>query len=255
VKAFLLFTDKEPITENLLDEYFSTVALKNEKNGKSRDTPSVNKIKSSLKAYLKYLGKPKLCEAIKLKSTQRKEPAFLTDAERLRLLKTIRSTKGNLALRDNAMVSTMLLAGIRVDALVKLNIQNVNLDEKKLTICTKGDKIFKVFINSKLRTILKRYLKFRIKLSADSEALFLSNRMSRITSRQVSFRLKHWLDKAGIEKIISPHSLRHTFATQLLQKTQNLRIVQKALGHEYLETTRIYTHILDDEMEDALDLL
>ena len=255
VKSFLIFTDDKTITEILLNEYFSTVALKNEKNGKNRDTPSVNKIKSSLKAYLKYLGKPKLCEAIKLKSTQRKEPAFLTDAERLRLLKTIRSTKGNLALRDNAMVSTMLLAGIRVDALVKLNIQNVNLDEKKLTIRTKGDKIFKVFINSKLRRILKRFFKYRIKLSSDCEALFLSNRMSRITSRQVSFRLKHWLDKAGIEKIISPHSLRHTFATQLLQKTQNLRIVQKALGHEYLETTKIYTHILDDEMEDALDLL
>ena len=255
VKSFLIFTDDKTITEILLNEYFSTVALKNEKNGKNRDTASVNKIKSSLKAYLKYLGKPKLCEAIKLKSTQRKEPAFLTDTERLRLLKTIRSTKGNLALRDNAMVSTMLLAGIRVDALVKLNIQNVNLDEKKLTIRTKGDKTLKVFMNSKLRSILKQYLKYRIKLSSDCEALFLSNRMSRITSRQVSFRLKYWLDKAGIEKIISPHSLRHTFATQLLQKTQNLRIVQKALGHEYLETTRIYTHILDDEMEDALDLL
>ena len=255
VKSFLIFTDDKTITEILLNEYFSTVALKNEKNGKNRDTASVNKIKSSLKAYLKYLGKPKLCEAIKLKSTQRKEPAFLTDAERFKLLKTIRNTKGNLALRDNAMVSTMLLAGIRVDALVKLDIQNVNLDEKKLTIRTKGDKILKVFMNSKLRSILKRYLKYRVKLSSDSEALFLSNRLTRITSRQVSFRLKYWLDKAGIEKVISPHSLRHTFATQLLQKTQNLRIVQKALGHEYLETTRIYTHILDDEMEDALDLL
>ncbi len=255
VKTFLSFADDKPINEKLLNEYFSTVALKNEKNGKNRDTASVNKIKSSLKAYFKYLRKSNLSEAIKLKSIQRKEPPFLTDTERLKLLKTIRNTRGNLALRDNAFISTMLLTGIRVDALVKLDIQNVNLDEKKLTIRTKGDKIIKVFINSKLRSILKRYLKYRVKLITDSEALFLSNRMSRITSRQVSFRLKHWLDKAGIEKVISPHSLRHTFATQLLQKTQNLRIVQKALGHEYLETTRIYTHILDNEMEDALDLL
>jgi len=255
VKTFLIFADDEPISEEILNEYFSTVALSNEKNNKSRDTASVNKIKSSLKAYLKYLNKSNLSENIKLKPTQRKEPTFLTDIERLNLLKSIRTTKGNLALRDNAFISTMLLAGIRVDALVKLDIQNVNLDEKKLTIRTKGDKILKVFINSKLRSILKRYLKYRVKLITECEALFLSNRMSRITSRQVSFRLKYWLDKAGIEKIISPHSLRHTFATQLLQKTQNLRIVQKALGHEYLETTKIYTHILDDEMEDALDLL
>lgn len=255
VKSFLLFASDEPITENLLDEYFSTVALLNEKNNKKRDIASVNKIKSSLKAYLKYLRKPDLNDAIKLKSTQRKEHTFLTDSERLRLLKTIRTIKGNLALRDNAFISTMLLSGIRVDALVKLDLDDVSLDEKKLTIRTKGDKIFKIFINSKLRSILKRYMKYRIKLPSESDALYLSNRLSRITSRQVSFRLKHWLNEAGIEKVISPHSLRHTFATQLLQKTQNLRIVQKALGHEYLETTKIYTHILNDEMEDALDLL
>lgn len=255
VRSFLFFVEDKPITENLLNEYFSTVALRNEKNDKKRDTASVNKIKSSLKAYLKYLCKSDLSEAIKLKSTQRKEPTFLTNTECLKLLKTIRSTKGKLALRDNAFISTMLFSGIRVDALVRLNVEDVNLDEKKLTICTKGDKIFKVFLNSKLRRILKRYLKYRLKLATDSEALFLSNRMSRITSRQVSFRVKHWLGKAGIDKIISPHSLRHTFATQLLRKTQNLRIVQKALGHEYLETTRIYTHILDDEMDEALELL
>lgn len=260
VNTFLLFADNEPITENLLDEYFSTVGLLNEKNGKKRDTASVNKIKSSLKAYLKYLHKANmictdLSVAVKLKSTQRKEPTFLTNTERFKLLKTLRATIGNLALRDKTLISTMLLAGIRVDALVKLDLDDVNLDDKKLTIRTKGDKTFKVFINSKLRSILKRYLKFRSKQPTDCEALFISNRLTRITSRQVAFRLKYWLDKAGINKVISPHSLRHTFATQLLQKTQNLRIVQKALGHEYLETTRIYTHILDDEMEDALELL
>jgi len=260
VKAFLSFANSEPINEKMLNEFFSTVGLLNEKNGKKRDTASVNKIKSSLKAYLKYLFKigktdTDLSEAINLKNTQRKEPTFLTNTERLKLLKTIRSTKGNLALRDNALISTMLLAGIRVNALVRLNLEDVNLDDKKLTIRTKGDKIFKIFINSKLRGILKRYLKYRNKQPTDSEALFLSNRLSRITSRQVSFRLQHWLSKANITKAISPHSLRHTFATQLLQNTRNLRLVQKALGHEYLETTRIYTHILDDEMEDALELL
>lgn len=260
VKSFLLFANDEAITENLLNEYFSTVGLLNEKNGKKRDTTSVNKFKSSLKAFIKYLHKAGMLdtdfsEAVKLKPTQRKEPAFLSNTERRKLLKTIRSTKGEIALRDNAIMSTMLLSGIRVDALVKLNLGDMNLDDKKLTIRTKGDKIFKVFINSQLRGILKRYLKLRRKCPTECEALFLSNRLTRITSRQVSFRLQHWLNKAGITKVISPHSLRHTFATQLLQKTQNLRIVQKALGHEYLETTRIYTHILDDEMEDALELL
>ena len=255
VKSFLTFADNNPLTEKLLSEYFSTVALIKEKDGLKRDVGSVNKIKSSVKAYLKWLGKSKLSDAIKLKSTSRKEPSFLRDGEKRLLLKTIRATKGNLALRDEAMISTMLLAGIRINALVNINILDVSLDDKKLTITTKGDKKFKIFLNSNIRRILKRYLKYRVKLPSETDALFLSNRLSRITSRQVSFRLKHWLSKAGIDKIISPHSLRHTFATTLLQKTQNLRIVQKALGHEYLETTRIYTHILDTEMEDALEML
>jgi site-specific recombinase XerD len=260
VKSFLSFASDEHLTEEQLNEFFSTVGLLNEKTGKKRDAASVNKIKSSLKAYLKYLHKAgmtdtDLGEAIKLKKTRRKEPSFLSNTERRKLLKTIRSTKGNLAMRDNALISTMLLAGIRVDALVNINVEDVNLDDKKLTIRTKGDKTFKVFINSQLRGILKKYLKHRRKQPSESDALFLSNRLTRITSRQVSFRLKTWLNKADITKVISPHSLRHTFATELLQKTQNLRIVQKALGHEYLETTRIYTHILDDEMEDALEML
>ena len=255
VKSFLIFADDNPLTEKLLNEYFSTIALIRVKDGKKRDVGSVNKIKSSVKAYLKFLSKSDLSDGIKLKSTSRKEPSFLKDGEKRLLLKTIRATKGNLALRDEAMISTMLLAGIRINALVSINIQDVSLDDKKLTITTKGDKIFKIFLNSNLRRILKRYLKYRVKLPSETDALFLSNRLSRITTRQVSFRLKHWLLRAGIDKIISPHSLRHTFATHLLQKTQNLRIVQKALGHEYLETTRIYTHILDTEMEDALEML
>jgi len=260
VKSFLSFASDEHLTEEQLNEFFSTVGLLNEKTGKKRDAASVNKIKSSLKAYLKYLHKAgmtdtDLGEAIKLKKTRRKEPSFLSNTERKKLLKTIRAAKGDLALRDDAMLSTMLLTGIRVDALVHLNVEDVNLDDKKLTIRTKGDKTFKVFLSSQLRGILKRYLKYRRKLPGDSEALFLSNRLTRITTRQVSFRLKHWLENVGINKSISPHSLRHTFATELLQKTQNLRIVQKALGHVYLETTRIYTHILDDEMEEALEML
>jgi len=211
VKAFLSFADGEMITENLLNEYFSTVALLNEKTGKKRDTASVNKIKSSLKVFLKWTFNVGMLEAdlsvaITLKTTQRKEPTFLTNTERKKLLKTIRATKGDLVLRDDAMLSTMLLTGIRVDALVNLNVGDVNLDDKKLTIRTKGDKIFKVFINSQLRGILKKYLKLRRKQPSESEALFLSNRLTRITTRQVSFRLKTWLNKADITKVISPHS-------------------------------------------------
>jgi len=260
VKAFLVFADEEALTTDLVNAYFSTAALINKTTGNRRDPASVNKIKSSLKAFFKWVFKTRILETdlsvdINLKPVSRKEPNFLSDFEQRRLLKIIRSAKGALAERDQAIVSTLLLTGIRVDALVNLDIDGVNLEDKKLTIRTKGDKTMKVFLSSSLRRILKTYLKLRLNQPSESDALFLSNRKSRITSRQVGFRLKIWLNLAGITKPISPHSLRHTFATELLKKTQNLRIVQKALGHVYLETTQIYTHILDEEMEDALELL
>ena len=87
-----------------------------------------------------------------------------------------------------------------------------------------------------------------------SEALFLSNRLSRISSRQVGFRLTHWLEKAGVKKV-SPHALRHTFATMLYDKTSELLLVKRALGHRHISTTEIYTHVTDDQLLEALETI
>lgn len=258
--AFLKFVAGETISQQLVDQYLSTVVPFKDGCHEERDPSSVNKIKSSLRIFFKWAKAEgilplDLSERIRIKNIRRKEPEFLTSSEQRKLLQTLRSTKGSKAQRDLCFISLMLFTGIRVNSLVGLLIDGVNLDEKKLTIRTKGGSTQKIFLNGKIRIILKNFLKQRAKSSSHSNALFLSNRNTRITSRQVAFRVKHWVDKAGISKNISPHSLRHTFATELLRKTSNLRLVQKALGHEYLETTKIYTHILDDELSDALECL
>jgi len=260
VRHFLEFLENRLPCPDLLNEYFASSGSLNQLTNKKLDPGSINKSKSSLKAFLKWATNAgwlqnDFSEALTIKTLPRKEPNFLSETEQRLLLKTIRSTKGDTAQRDLAMISLMIFTGIRIDALVNLNFDDVNLDDKKLTIHTKGNKTMKLFLNSPARNILKAFIRKRIRSSSDDEALFLSNRQSRITSRQVAFRLKYWTRHAGITKNISPHSLRHTFATQLLKKSKNLRLVQRALGHEYLETTRIYTHILDDELADALELL
>ncbi|WP_343217724.1 tyrosine-type recombinase/integrase [Desulfatitalea alkaliphila] len=86
-------------------------------------------------------------------------------------------------------------------------------------------------------------------------ALFLSNRGTRISPGQVANRVKHWLTRAGIDKGISPHGLRHTFATHLYAATSDLLVVQRALGHQDISTTEIYTHLVDAALEDALERL
>jgi integrase/recombinase XerC len=87
------------------------------------------------------------------------------------------------------------------------------------------------------------------------EALFLSNRDARLCQRQIANRLAHWLRKAGIEKDLMPHGLRHTFATHLYGATNDLLVVQRALGHRDVSTTQIYTHLVDGQLEEALERL
>jgi len=259
-RGLLRFANGEQLSQQLVDRYLSKEVLFKDKSSVRRDPSSVNKIKSSLRAFLRWakgegIIDTDLSDRIIIQKIQRKEPAFLTEPEQRRLLQTLRSTKGMLAQRDLCFVTLLLFTGIRVDALVGLNLADINLEEKKLVVRTKGNRVQKIFLNGKIRIILKAFLKHRLNELAGTDALLLSNRKTRITSRQIAFRVKYWIAKAGITKSISPHSLRHTFATQLLRKTNNLRLVQKALGHENLETTQIYTHILDDELSDALECL
>jgi integrase/recombinase XerC len=110
------------------------------------------------------------------------------------------------------------------------------------------------FIKTDLRRLLRRYLVERRRLGApDVEALFLSNRGTRLCQRQIANRLAHWLNQAGIGKHLTPHGLRHTFATLLYSATNDLLVVQRALGHRDISASQIYTHLVDGRLEEALE--
>jgi len=98
-------------------------------------------------------------------------------------------------------------------------------------------------------------VKARKQVFTESQALFLSQLQDRITTRQVQRRLDQWIAKAGIDKRITPHSLRHSFATGLYARTSNILVVQQALGHASIATTQIYSHLLNESFEDALETL
>ncbi len=147
------------------------------------------------------------------------------------------------------MVSLLLGTGIRLNSLVNLNVGEVDLGSGTMRVNGKGNVEQRVFLNGALKRLLKNYLAPR---ADTTDSLFLSLRGRRIGARQVELRLAHWLERAGITCRCSVHTLRHTFATRLYEKTKNLRLVQRALGHRRVTTTEIYAQFADADLKCAI---
>ncbi len=229
-------------------------------DGSPRTKGSVNKIKTVLKAFFGWLETSGVIPAnptanIRIKYYQRALPDILTEVEQKQLLKTLVQTKGQRAFRDRIIYTLLLNTGLRIQELVNLDVADVNLAEKRLTIIAKGNQEATRFLNAKARRVLEQYLKWRKKQATDSPALFLSSRKQRLSMRQVQRSFEQWLRAAGINKRLTIHSLRHTFASMLYEKSNNLLAVQQALGHRCITSTMIYTHLNPEQLIDSLENL
>ena len=248
------------ISSTDVDGFLLSEPVQKQSNGRPKQTSSINRTRASIKGFFRWLTDTGQIDhnptaGVQIKQKNWKPPIFLTEDEKRLLLKTIRSQKGWQANRDLVIINLFLHTGIRLSELVNLDITDVNLLEKKITIQAKGGQTVNRFINTKLRTILNRYVKERKQIFTDSQALFLSQLQKRITTRQIQRRLDQWVDKAGIDKRITPHSLRHSFATGLYARTSNILVVQQALGHSSVNTTEVYAHLFDETLEEALETL
>ncbi|MBI5554811.1 MAG: tyrosine-type recombinase/integrase, partial [Elusimicrobia bacterium] len=149
----------------------------------------------------------------------------------------------------------LLNTGLRVQELVDLDIADIDLLERRLTITAKGDQESTRFLNSKTRQVLEQYLRWRKKLAIPSPSLFLSSQKQRLSIRQVQRSFEQWLAAAGIKKHLTIHSLRHTFASNLYEKSNNLLAVKLALGHRCIASTLVYTHLNPEPLTSALEAL
>lgn len=228
--------------------------------GKPKASISIGRTRSTVKAFGRWLFEAGHLKAnptnmIRIGRQNCKLPTYLTDDEVRLLLKTIRSQKGWQAERDLVIIQLFLFTGIRLVELVNLNISDVNLLEKRITIKAKGNQVVNRFLNGKARLALNTYLKYRRRMWFDSPALFLSQLGDRISGRHIQRRLEEWVARAGIAKQVHPHTLRHTFATSLYSRTSNILAVQHALGHSSITTSQIYMHMVDDSFECAMETL
>lgn len=249
------------VTPAMIDAVLADPVVAFSPEGQPKADATVHRMKAALRSFFSWAHETWLtfenpARFVATKRLSRKPPEFLSESEKHRFLKELHDRSNPLARRDRVIFELFLGTGIRLSELVSMDIDDVDLDGKHIRIIGKGGVPQVKFLKTSLRTLLREYLKERKRnTSGDCRALFASSRDTRLCARQVAQRLKAWLDKAGIEKHISPHGLRHTFATHLYASTSDLLVVQRALGHRNISTTEIYTHLVDEALENALERL
>jgi site-specific recombinase XerD len=250
IKFFLDWLEKNEF-KKIDDEVIYNFRSYLNKRGLSLKTQSYYLI--ALRNFLKFLQKKGINIydplKIELPKLPEREISILTDEELNRLLSSA-SGEDLKSLRDRALLETLFSTGLRVSELCSLN-RDIDLDKKEIRVRGKGGKIRLVFLSEIAKFYLKKYLEKR---NDKEPALFVSlsksSKFKRLTPRGVEKIIKYYAKKAGIIKKITPHTLRHQFATDLLMAGADLRAIQLLLGHKNLQTTQIYTHLTNRELKE-----
>jgi site-specific recombinase XerD len=217
----------------------------------------------ALRGFLHYLSGRDIVslspDKITLPKVSRKQVTFLYRDEIVRLLEQVDESTEQ-GLRDRAIIELLFSSGLRVSELVKLDRDHVNTKRREFMVRGKGQKDRPVFISSSASDKIERYLEQR---SDSLQPLFISYSRNapttmngdyrRLTARSIQRMLLHYARLAGITKHVSPHTMRHSYATDLLMNGADLRSVQSMLGHSNISTTQVYTHVTDEHLRDIYE--
>jgi len=213
----------------------------------------------ALRSFLKYCAKRNIpaltADKIELARTVRKQVTFLNEEELERLIQQPK-TDTLPGLRDRAILELLFSSGLRVSELVGLDKDNINLKRREFMVRGKGQKDRPIFISPEAALWLDKYLQKRQDTTkplfvrySGSKQVDLSGNYHRLTARSVQRLVGRYARLAGITKHVSPHTIRHSFATDLLMNGADLRSVQALLGHSNIATTQIYTHVTDPHLK------
>lgn len=258
---FAKITSPSGITEDQIRQYRLYLNRLRNTNGEPLKKVTQNYHIIALRNFLKYLAKRDIksvpAEKVELGKQEDREVTFLEADELERLLK---SPEGNNldALRDRAVLGTLFSTGMRVSELCSLDRDKIDINRGEISVRGKGGKIRVVFLSDDAKDVLNHYLDKRP--DAD-EALFIRIPRSKNFSKDSDLRLtprsiqriveKHAIKAGIVGKNVSPHSLRHTMATDLLRNGADIRSVQSLLGHSSVTTTQIYTHVTDKQLREV----
>ncbi len=215
----------------------------------------------ALRGFLKYLARREIKSLdpslVDLPHIVRKQVTFLHFGEVEDMLEQIDLTTES-GLRDRAIIELLYSSGLRVSELVGLNRDSINLERREFMVRGKGSKDRPIFVSKSAADRIRDYLDARtdslpalfLNNSKNTQAVDTSGNYRRITARSVERIVEKYARLAGITKHVSPHTLRHSFATDLLMNGADLRSVQSMLGHADISTTQIYTHVTDAHLKE-----
>ncbi len=218
----------------------------------------------ALRGFLKYLAQREIKSLdpslVELPHVVRQQVTFLHFDEVEAMLKAI-DTETESGLRDRAIIELLFSGGLRVSELTKLNRDSINLERREFLVRGKGSKDRPIFISEAAADWVEKYLNARtdtlaplfLSNSRRTQAVDTSGDYRRLTPRSVERIVQKYAKLAGITKHVSPHTLRHSFATDLLMNGADLRSVQTMLGHADISTTQIYTHVTDQHLKEVHD--
>ena len=238
---------------NVLNKYIEDLRVRKG----YRDTTTARKV-ASVQSFFGFMSENSITtedptESLGSPRVGRTLPNFLPEGDVANMLDTAYKSGTNEGQRDAVIMELLYATGLRVGELVSLNMQDVDVSESYIRCMGKGSKERIVHLYPKALEELRRYLKTaRIALLGHRRtepSLFINHRGERLTRQWVWTILKTYAQKAGITQNITPHTLRHSFATHLLQNGASLRHVQELLGHSSISTTQVYTHLTDDYVQ------
>jgi tyrosine recombinase XerC len=217
---------------------------------KGLDKKSISRKISSIRSFYKFLLKDGVIDknpliTLELPKVDKKLPTFLTEEEVMKLLNSP-NDKTLLGFRDKLILTFLYSTGMRVSEIISLKLSQLDLDKGEVIITGKGKKERVIFITQELKEMINEYLKRRKK---NSNVLFINRNGMPLTDKGIRLIVEKYAKKVVPYKKVTPHTLRHTFATHLLTNGADLRVVQELLGHSKLSTTQIYTHLTKENLK------
>ncbi|MDP8012161.1 MAG: site-specific tyrosine recombinase/integron integrase [Thermoplasmata archaeon] len=242
IKQFLEFLKKDPreVTMEDIDKYKEYLAIE-----KNYSKQSIYITMKALQSFFKYL---KIKDLYKLQAPKRsrKLPSYLNEKEMANILNAAKENE-----RNYIILLTLAYSGLRVSELSSLKIEDIDFYDNFIHVRSgKGDKDRLVAIDENVLKIIKNYLN---KEKRSEGYLFISQKGTKITSTHIERIVKYYAQKAGIKKKVTPHTIRHTFATILLKNGADIRFIQQILGHSTIATTQIYTHVDEDALKEVYE--
>lgn len=256
------YEEMETITFRSFIAYLNSGECKsiNEKNNVENNIiskRSINRKISALRTFFKFLLEKKVIKTnkvnyITMPKFEKELPNVLVKDD-IKKIREVIDTKKITGVRDRLIIELLYSSGIRAGELIELSEYMINVDEREIRVIGKGNKERITFFSENTKKWLKKYIEMKKNkyMNYSKEILFVNSRGEKLTDRSLRRLISNYAKDAGIQREVTPHVFRHTFATELLNNGVDIRYLQELLGHSSISTTQVYTHVSKTLLKDV----